>query len=102
VAPEPPPGDSPEGPDAVEQLQRAVLTLISTARIALDALEAVVADRRRLDELAASGREVVATVTAAVAGWRDDPADRAEGEAPGPGASARAPGVGDEPGPMTP
>jgi len=75
VAPEPPPGDAPEGPDAVEQLQRAVLTLIGTARIALDALEGLVADRRRLDELAANGREVVSTLSAALGGWCAAPAD---------------------------
>jgi hypothetical protein len=83
VAAEPPAGDPPEGPDAVEQLQRAVLTLIGTARVALDALEALVADRRRLDELAASGRDAVATLTGAVAGWCDDP-ERRRGEAPNP------------------
>ena len=44
MAPESPPGEASEGPDAVEQLQRAILTLIGTARVALDALEALVAD----------------------------------------------------------
>lgn len=87
MAPDPPSGDLPEGPDAVEQLQRAVLTLIGTARVALDALEALVADRRRLDELAANGREVVTTLTSAVAGWCDDPAARPEPDDPGTAAS---------------
>jgi hypothetical protein len=87
VAPDPPRGDLPEGPDAVEQLQRAVLTLIGTARVALDALEALVADRRRLDELAANGREVVATLTAAVAGCFDDSAARPDPDDPEAAAS---------------
>jgi hypothetical protein len=55
-----------EGPDAVEQLQRAVLTAIGAARVALDALEAVVADRARLDQLAAGGRDLVGSVLGAV------------------------------------
>ena len=94
MAPEPSPGEEPEGPDAVEQLQRAVLTLIGTARVALDALEALVADRRRLDELAASGREVVNTLTGAVGGWWADPQARpgdSAGDGPGhPSAAGRA------------
>jgi hypothetical protein len=62
----------PEGPDAVEQMQRAVLTAIGAARVALDALEAVVADRGRLDEFAAGGRDFVSSVFGTVFG-RDEP-----------------------------
>ena len=58
----------PEGPDAVEQLQRAVLTAIGAARVVLDAVEAMVADRTRLDELAAGGRDLVGNVLGAVFG----------------------------------
>jgi hypothetical protein len=57
-----------DGPDAVEQVQRAVLTAIGAARVALDALEAVVADRSRLDQLAAGGRDLVGSVWATVFG----------------------------------
>jgi hypothetical protein len=57
-------------PDAVEQLQRAVLTAIGAARVALDALEAVVADRTRLDHLASGGRDLVGSVLATVFGDR--------------------------------
>jgi hypothetical protein len=64
-------------PDAVEQLQRAVLTAIGAARVALDALESVVADRRRLDDLAASGRDLVGSVWNAVFSRSDD--DESEG-----------------------
>jgi hypothetical protein len=62
------PAAGSNGPDAVEQLQRALLTLIGAARVALDAVEAMVADRRRLDELAAGGREVVNAVVGTVFG----------------------------------
>jgi hypothetical protein len=68
------PGDSnasrpgPSGPDPVEQLQRAVLTFIGAARVALDALEGIVADRTRLDDLAAGGRDLVGSVLGAVFG----------------------------------
>jgi hypothetical protein len=68
------PGDSnssppgPSGPDPVEQLQRAVLTFIGAARVALDALEGIVADRTRLDDLAAGGRDFVGSFLGAVFG----------------------------------
>jgi hypothetical protein len=66
---EPPTGtESAAAPDAVEQVQRLVLTLIGAARVALDALEAVVSDRSRLDELAASGRDIVGGLVHAVTG----------------------------------
>lgn len=45
--------------DAIEQLQRAVLTAIGATRVVLDALEAVVADRRRIEQLSASGRDAL-------------------------------------------
>jgi hypothetical protein len=61
-----------EGPDAVEQLQRAVLTAIGATRVALDALEALVADRGRLDDFAAGGRDFVSSVFGTVFG-RDAP-----------------------------
>jgi hypothetical protein len=48
--------------DAVEQVQRAVLTVIGAARVVLDTIEAVGADRGRLDDLAARGRGVVNSV----------------------------------------
>ena len=54
------------GPDAVEQVQRAVLTVIGAARVMLDALETVVADRSRLDHFAASGRDLVGSIVATV------------------------------------
>jgi hypothetical protein len=63
-----PPDPAPEGPDAVEQLQRAVLTLIGAARVTLDALEAAVADRRRLDDLAAGGRDLVGSLWDTISG----------------------------------
>ena len=69
------PDAGPEsGPDAIEQLQRAVLTLIGASRVALDALEAVVADRNRLADLAANGRDLVGNVLGAVSG-RCSPAE---------------------------
>jgi hypothetical protein len=80
VAPEPTPGGETDGPDAVEQLQRAVLTLIGASRVALDALEALVADRRRLDDLAGNGREFVGTLRSAVSGWCGEPATPTDGE----------------------
>jgi hypothetical protein len=79
--PDPGPDPEPEGPDAVEQLQRAVLTLIGAARVTLDALEAAVADRRRLDDLAAGGRDLVGSLWHAVSG-RDAPGQPPD---PGPG-----------------
>lgn len=57
-------------PDAVEQLQRAVLTAIGATRVVLDALEAVVADRRRLDQLSATGRDALGTLCGALFGDR--------------------------------
>jgi hypothetical protein len=54
------------GPDAVEQVQRAVLTLIGAARVMLDAFEHLVADRSRLDDFAASGRDLVNSIVATV------------------------------------
>jgi hypothetical protein len=65
------PGRGETGPDAVEQLQRALLTLIGAARVTLDALEAMVADRRRLDELAATGRDLVGSLVGIVLGGDD-------------------------------
>jgi hypothetical protein len=65
----------PAEPDAVEQLQRAVLTAIGAARVALDALEAVVADRSRLDHLAAGGRDLVGSLWGTLFGRPDDDAD---------------------------
>jgi hypothetical protein len=64
----------PEGvePDAVEQVQRAVLTAIGAVRVALDALESVVADRSRLDDLAANGRDLVGSFWGSVFGRSDD------------------------------
>jgi hypothetical protein len=72
--------EGPPEPDAVEQLQRAVLTAIGAARVALDALESVVADRRRLDDLAAGGRDLVGSVWGAVFGRSED--DESEGPNP--------------------
>ncbi|HEV8298371.1 MAG TPA: hypothetical protein VGQ20_13785 [Acidimicrobiales bacterium] len=69
------PGRDDAGPDAVEQLQRAVLTLIGAARVTLDALEAMVADRRRLDELAATGRDLVGSLVGIVLGSDDSHRD---------------------------
>jgi hypothetical protein len=46
------------GPDPIEQLQRAALTAIGATRVLLDALEAVVADRARIEHLASEGRAV--------------------------------------------
>lgn len=74
AAPDPPSeSDEPAhdlgaAPDSVEQVQRALLTLIGAARVVLDAAEALVADRRRLDELAASGRDLVGTLKSAIVG----------------------------------
>jgi hypothetical protein len=72
--------DEPSGPDAVEQLQRAVLTAIGATRVALDALEAVVSDRARLDNLAAGGRDLVGSVWATIfgRGEPDEPEEPAE------------------------
>jgi hypothetical protein len=67
------------GPDAVEQFQRAVLTVIGAARVALDALETLVADRSRLDELASGGRDLVGSVLGNVFGRAGAPSgDRSD------------------------
>ena len=83
--------DPGEGPDAVEQVQRALLTLIGAARVVLDAAEALVADRRRLDELAASGRDLVGTLRSAVVGSHEgqDATAPADGPAPADGDDGR-------------
>ena len=81
----------PEGPDAVEQLQRAVLTAIGATRAALDALEAAVADRTRLDNLAAGGRDFVGSVWGTVFGRHGgDAADERADEDPGPSDPTKA------------
>jgi hypothetical protein len=72
--------EGPRDADAVEQLQRGLLTMIGAARVVLDALEVVVADRSRLDELTARGRAVVAAVVGPLLGGSpgaqpSDPAD---------------------------
>ena len=59
-------------PDAVEQVQRAVLIAIGAARVALDALEAMVADRSRLDDLASGGRDLVGSFWGALSGRHPD------------------------------
>ena len=61
-------GPTPGEPDALEQLQRAVLTAIGAARVVLDALEAVVADRRRIEQLSATGRDALGTLCALLGG----------------------------------
>ena len=73
--------DEPAAPDAVAQLQRAVLTAIGATRVALDALEAVVSDRARLDGLAAGGRDLVGSVWSTIFG-RDDREEPTEADEP--------------------
>lgn len=77
-----PGGDAIEG-DAIEQVQRAVLTMIGAARVVLDTLQTVVADRARLDELAAQGRGVVGSVLDPLFGGLDGCAGGRRGAAPG-------------------
>jgi hypothetical protein len=87
------PGDRPEH-DAVEQVQRAVLTAIGAVRVALDAVESLVADRQRLDHFAAGGREFVGSVWGTVFG-RSAGTDEAGG-APGGSPGGSGGGAGDE------
>jgi hypothetical protein len=83
-------GGRPE-PDAVEQVQRAVLTAIGAARVALDALESLVADRERLDHFAAGGRDLVESFWATVCGR---PSDARSGAGSSGGGSAGGTGIG--------
>ena len=84
------PGEA--GPDAVEQLQRAVLTAIGAARVVLDALEVVVADRQRIEQLSATGREALGTLCSLLGGRSHDEPPPAGGETPGDPAETPSPG----------
>lgn len=90
-APEPPgPGGQTAGQtsadpagDAVVRVQRFALTVIGTARLVLDAAEAVVVDRARLERAIGAGRHLAAALVAdlehlAAAGRGSRPADDAQ------------------------
>jgi hypothetical protein len=76
VAPDPA-RDQGQGQDPVLQVQRAALTVISAARMLLDALEGLALDRDRIEKAVESGRAAVPSrVTNAVRDLVGDLTDR--------------------------